>query len=133
VRRGESRQIRDGPIKAAPIKETGMTDTPDRRPRVFDDLAGVAGGAVSALMGLKQEAGAIGRARMDEAIRRLDLVRREEFEAAMEMATAARAGQEAATALVAKLEARIEALEARLALLERQARPETSAGPGMIT
>jgi BMFP domain-containing protein YqiC len=87
--------------------EAGMTE----RPRFFDDLAGVAGGAFSALAGLREEATAMGRAQMDEAIRRLDLVRREEMEAAMEMAAAARAGQEAAEARLAALEARVAALE----------------------
>jgi len=45
------------------------------RPKFFDDLAGVAGGAISALAGLRQEAEAIVRARIDETIRALDLVR----------------------------------------------------------
>ena len=66
------------------------------RPRFFDDLAGVAGGAMSAFAGLREEAEALVRARIDEAIRRLDLVRREEFEAAVELAARARAGQEEA-------------------------------------
>ncbi len=82
-----------------------MTD----RPRIFDDLAGVAGGAMSALMGLKDEAGALARARMDEAIRSLDLIRREEFDAVSELAANARAGQEAA-----------------------EAKPAGGGGPGMI-
>ena len=51
------------------------------RPRFFDDLAGVAGGAISALAGLREEAEALVRARIDETIRRLDLVRREELDA----------------------------------------------------
>ena len=50
------------------------------RPRFFDDLAGVAGGAISALAGLRQEAEAIVRARLrqatDDAIREVI----EEFE-----------------------------------------------------
>ncbi len=41
------------------------------RPRFFDDLAGVAGGAISALAGLRGEAAALVRARIDETIRRL--------------------------------------------------------------
>lgn len=86
---------------------------PDR-PRILDDLAGVAGGAISALAGLREEAEAIVRARVDDAIRRLDLVRREELEAMTELATNARAGQEAAEERLAALEARIAALEARL-------------------
>jgi hypothetical protein len=83
------------------------------RPRFFDDLAGVAGGAFSALAGLREEAEAMIRARIDEAIRRLELVRREEFEAVQELAANARAGQEAAETRIAALEARIAALEQR--------------------
>jgi BMFP domain-containing protein YqiC len=88
------------------------------RPRFFDDLAGVAGGAISALAGLRQEAEAIVRARIDEAIRALDLVRRDEYDAVMEMAARARDGQEAAEARVAALEERIAVMEARLSGLE---------------
>ena len=82
------------------------------RPRFFDDLAGMAGGALSALAGLREEAEAIVRARIDEALRRLDLVRREEFDAVQDLAARARAGQEAAEARLAALEARMAALEA---------------------
>jgi BMFP domain-containing protein YqiC len=88
------------------------------RPRFFDDLAGVAGGAISALAGLREEAESMIRARTDELIQRLDLVRREELEAIHELAANARAGQEAAEANVAQLETRLKALEARLAVLE---------------
>ena len=88
------------------------------RPRFFDDLAGVAGGAISALAGLREEAESMIRARTDELIQRLDLVRREELEAVHELAANARAGQEAAEANVAQLETRLKALEARVALLE---------------
>jgi len=82
------------------------------RPRFIDDLAGVAGGAMSALAGLRDETEAIIRARVDETIRRLELVRREELEAVTELAARARAGQEAA-------ETRLAALEIRLAKLEQ--------------
>src|SRR5437763_1740325 len=88
------------------------------RPRFFDDLAGVAGGAISALAGLRQEAEAIVKARIDETIRALDLVRRDEFDAVMEMAGRARAGQEASEARVVALEERLAVVEARLAGLE---------------
>lgn len=81
------------------------------RPRFFDDLAGVAGGALSALAGVREEAEAVMRARMDEAIRKFDLVRREDLEAVQDMAANARAGQEAADARLALLEARLSALE----------------------
>jgi BMFP domain-containing protein YqiC len=82
------------------------------RPRIFDDLAGVAGGALSALAGIREEIEAVVRARIEEAIRRLDLVRREEFDAVAELAANARAGQEAAEARIAALEARIAELGA---------------------
>ncbi len=88
------------------------------RPRFFDDLAGVAGGAISALAGLREEAEAMIRARTDELILRLDLVRREELEAVHELAANAKAGQEAAEASVAQLETRLKELEARVAVLE---------------
>ncbi len=77
------------------------------RPRFFDDLAGVAGGAMSALAGLREEAESLVKARVDEAVRKLDLVRREDLEAVQEMAANARAGQQAAEARIAALEARV--------------------------
>lgn len=92
------------------------------RPRLLDDLAGVAGGAVSALAGLRDEAEAILRARVDETLRRLDLVRREEFDAVAAMVAKARDAQEAA-------EARLSALEAKIETLTRK---PGGGGPGMI-
>ncbi len=82
------------------------------RPRFLDDLAGVAGGAMSALVGLRDEIEAMIKARLDEAIRRLDLVRRDQFDALADLASHARAGQEAAEARLAALEVRVAALEA---------------------
>ena len=106
------------------------------RPKFFDDLAGVAGGAMSALAGLRDEGESLVRARLDEAIRKLDLIKREEFEAVQEMAAKARAGQEAAEArLLAALE-RLDRLEQRVADLESQtpivAPASGGGGPGMI-
>jgi BMFP domain-containing protein YqiC len=75
---------------------------------LFDDLAGVAGGAFSVLAGLRQEVEAMARSQVDAMVQRLELVRREELDAALEVARRAREGQEA-------LEARVAALEARLA------------------
>ena len=92
------------------------------RPRLLDDLAGMAGGAVSALAGLRDEAEAMVRARVDETLRRLDLVRREEFDAVAAMVAKARDAQEAA-------EARLAALEAKLDELTRK---PGGGGPGMI-
>ena len=94
------------------------------RPRFFDDLAGVAGGALSALAGLREEAEAMVRARIDEAIRKLELVRREELDAMAEMAANARNGQEAAEAKLADLTTRVAVLEARVAGLENAPKGE---------
>jgi BMFP domain-containing protein YqiC len=103
----------------------------NERPKFFDDLAGVAGGAISALSGLRDEAEALIRAQIDEAIRRLDLVRRDEVQAALDMAAAARTGQDAAEVMLAALTARLDALEARLDALADG--PAQSGGePGMI-
>ena len=76
--------------------------------RVFDDLARVASGAASVVSGLREEVERQVRAQLDRLISRLDLVTREEFEAAKAVAVAAREAQE-------RLEARVEALEAALA------------------
>lgn len=81
------------------------------RPKFFDDIAGVAGGAFSAIAGVGEEMGALVRTRVDEALARLALVRREEFEVVSELASQARAGQEQAETRLAALEARLAALE----------------------
>ena len=83
------------------------------RPRILDDIAGVAGGALSALVGIREEVEAMVRARVEETIRRLELVRKDELEAVLELAANARAGQEAAESRIAELEARLTALESR--------------------
>ena len=70
------------------------------RPRIFDDLAGLAGGAISALSGLREEIEAMVRARLDETIRRMELVRKDEVDV---------------------LADRVAALEARLARLDAPA------------
>jgi BMFP domain-containing protein YqiC len=85
------------------------------RPKFFEDLAGVAGGALSALAGLREETEAAIRARVDETIRQLHLVRRDELEAVADLAANARAGQEAAELRLAGLETRLAALEQALA------------------
>lgn len=100
------------------------------RPKFFDDLAGVAGGAISALAGLREEVEAMIRARLDEAIRRFDLVKREEVEPLQEMAANARAGQEQAEARLTEAVARLTALEARVAVLEDAGRePDPATTP----
>jgi BMFP domain-containing protein YqiC len=101
------------------------------RPRFFDDFAGVAGGAMSALAGLREEAESVMRARLDELIQRLDLVRREELEVVKEMAANARSAQEQAEAKSADLETRLAALEARVAVLEASGNDAVVAPEGL--
>jgi hypothetical protein len=86
------------------------------RSRLFDDFAGVAGGAFSALAGIGEELGALVRARVDEALAALSLVRRDEFEAVSELAANARDAQEAANARLTLLESRLAALESKSAV-----------------
>ena len=59
---------------------------PGAQALLFDDLAGVAGGAFSALDGMKAEVEAMARAQVEAMAQRLELVRREELDAAMEVA-----------------------------------------------
>ena len=99
------------------------------RPRFFDDIAGVAGGAISALAGLREEAEAMMRVRLDDLIERLDLVRREELEAVRDLAANARTAQEEAEIRAAALESRLAALEARLTA---QTPPDGDAGPAAV-
>ncbi len=103
------------------------------RSRIFDDFAGVAGGAFSALAGIGEELGTLVRARVDEALSALSLVRREEFDAVSELAANARDAQEAATARIALLEARLSALEAHAGTAPAPAMhddPGTAGAPG---
>ncbi|MFL1461978.1 accessory factor UbiK family protein [Roseococcus sp. DSY-14] len=73
----------------------------------LDDLAGVAGGALSLLNGLRTELESMARAQAEAMVSRLDLARGEDLAAAMELARRATERAEA-------LEARLAALEARL-------------------
>src|SRR5690606_27795882 len=87
-----------------------------RRGGLFDDLAGIAGGAFSALAGLRSEMEAAARSQAEAMIQRFDLVGREELDAAMEVARRAREEAEA-------LAARVAALETRLGVAGRDAPP----------
>jgi BMFP domain-containing protein YqiC len=92
-------------------EEMAMSDMGGRkRGGLFDDLAGVAGGAFSALAGVRGEAEAAIRSQVDAMVQRLDLVKREDLDAAMELARRAREAQEG-------LESRVAALEAKLAAM----------------
>lgn len=79
---------------------------------IFDDLAGMASGAASVMAAMRTEAEAIAKAQVDAMAQRLELVRREELDAALEVARRAREQAEDLAARVAALEHRVAALEA---------------------
>lgn len=75
--------------------------------RLLDDLARVATGALGALTGVRDEFETRLRDQFERILGRMNLVRREEFDAVQAMAAKARAEQEALAARVAALEARL--------------------------
>lgn len=77
--------------------------------RWFDDLARVATGALGTLSGVRDEVEQRLKEQVERVLGRMNLVRREEFDAVQAMAAKARAAQDG-------VEARLAALEARLAL-----------------
>jgi BMFP domain-containing protein YqiC len=90
--------------------------------RFFDDLAKVANGALGGLANLGSELENRVRDQVERMLARMDVVRREEFDAVAAMAAKARAEQEA-------LEARVAALEAELAARKNAAQPGGDTSP----
>lgn len=85
------------------------------RRRVLDDLAKLATSAVGVAQGAGREAEELVRQRLERLLDRMELVSRDEFEAVKAMAQAAREENER--------------LAARVAALEKQARPAKPARP----
>jgi len=75
--------------------------------RLLDDVARLFTDAAGMAQGVRREIEAVVKAQMERLVRDMDVVTREEFEAAREMAVLAREENE-------RLAARIEVLEARL-------------------
>jgi len=75
--------------------------------RLLDDVARMFTDADGMAQGVRREIEAVVKAQMERLVRDMDVVTREEFEAARDMAVLAREENE-------RLAARIEALEARL-------------------
>lgn len=92
---------------------------------LFDDLAGMAGGAFSVMAAVRAEAEAMARSQVEAMVQRLELVRREELDAALEVARRAREQSEALAGRVAELEARVAALAG--------ARPQPGGSSGDIS
>jgi BMFP domain-containing protein YqiC len=80
--------------------------------RFFDDLAKVANGALGGLANLGSEVENRLRDQAERVLSRMDVVRREEFEAVKAMAAKARETQEALELRVAALEAELAAIRA---------------------
>ena len=76
--------------------------------RFFDDLAKVASGAASTVVGVRQEIEALVRQRVERLVADFDLVRRDEFEAGQDVGGQRPRQQE-------RLERRLADLEAKLA------------------
>ncbi|WP_245183198.1 MULTISPECIES: accessory factor UbiK family protein [unclassified Haematospirillum] len=74
------------------------------RNRLFDDVARVAGGALGALSGLREELEILVRSRVNRILADMDLVNREEFEAVKAMAVQARNDADAMKKKLAEME-----------------------------
>jgi BMFP domain-containing protein YqiC len=81
-----------------------MTQTSNR---ILDEMARLMNDAAGVAQGVRREFDTLFRTQAERVLRELDVVQREEFEAAKEMARLAREENET-------LKARIEALEAKL-------------------
>ena len=95
-----------------------MTQTSNR---LLDEMARLMTDAAGVAQGVRREAETAFRSQMERFIASMDLVKREDFEVVREMASRARAENEA-------LAARVAALEARLA--EAGAKPKGSVKGG---
>ena len=85
-----------------------MTTGPNR---ILDEFAKLVTDAAGAAQGVRREMETAFRSQAEKILNTMEVVQREEFEAAREMAVKARAENK-------RLAARIEALEARIAALE---------------
>ena len=90
--------------------------------RIFDDLARVANGAVTTIVGIKDEIEAVVRNQLEKMLAELDVVPREEFDAVKAMAAKARSEQE-------RLEKRLAALEKKLAAKPRKPAARAKTAP----
>lgn len=97
--------------------------------KILDDLARVAGGAMGALSGLRNEAEVQMRQQFERILSQMDVVRREEFDAVREMAAAARTEQETLAERVTALEAMVATLMAERELADTRPAPRRPLHP----
>src|SRR5690606_27482187 len=96
--------------------------------RILDEFAKLLTDAAGAAQGVRREVETAFKAQAEKALNSMDVVQREEFEAAREMALKARAENKALTARIAVLEARIAELSGEKpseAATEAAAKPRT--------
>jgi hypothetical protein len=103
--------------------EAAMAQTTNR---FFDEVARLMNDAAGVAQGVRREFDTLFRSQAERILRDLDVVQREEFEAAKEMARLAREENEA-------LKARIAALEARLGQGGTSSGSAPSGGPSFGT
>jgi BMFP domain-containing protein YqiC len=89
--------------------------------RILDEFAKLVTDAAGAAQGVRREVETAFRAQAERILNTMEVVQREEFEAAREMAVKARAENKALTARIETLETTLAALGSRLAELERTA------------
>jgi BMFP domain-containing protein YqiC len=94
---------------------------PQTSSRFFDDLSRLMTDAAGLADGARREVETALRAQLERLMAGMDIVKREEFEAAREMAALARAENDKLRERVAGLEARLGGLEGRVARLEADA------------
>ncbi|WP_075997009.1 accessory factor UbiK family protein [Salaquimonas pukyongi] len=90
-----------------------MTDGPNR---VFDEFAKLMTDAAGVAQGMRKEAETVFRHQAERMLSNLDLVKRDDFDAVKEMAANARSEND-------HLAERIDKLEAKIAALEKSAKP----------
>lgn len=94
---------------------------PQTSSRFFDDLSRLMSDAAGLAGGARREAETLLRSQLERLMAGMNLVSREEFEAARDMTVLARAENEKLREKAAGLEARLGSLEARVAHLEAEA------------
>jgi BMFP domain-containing protein YqiC len=82
---------------------------PQTSNRMFDELAKLMTDAASVAQGVRREAESVFRSQVERFINDLDLVKRADFEVVRELASKARTENEALTARIAALEAKLAA------------------------
>lgn len=98
-----------------------MTNGPNR---LLDEFAKLMTDAAGAAQGVRKEVETAFQAQAERVLNSMDIVQRDEFEAVREMALKARAENEALSARIDSLEARLEEVELRKA---RKAGPAATA------